>query len=114
MVLKQYLKEIPKLNDFAILCKRLTCLNNTDFRVKYSFNHFTNCLAMHKEELQLQLKRKNLNIPIEWIDAMHLLQFMRMLLTLSKGWDEMEYEKILRLLDQRFKISPKIRAVSNI
>ena len=69
---------------------------------------------MHKEELQLQLKRKNLNIPIEWIDAMHLLQFMRMLQTLSKGWDEMEYEKILRLLDQRFKISPKIRSVSNI
>ena len=69
---------------------------------------------MHKEELQLQLKRKNLNFPIEWIDAVHLLQIMRMLQTLSKGWDEMEYEKILRLLDQRFKISPKIRTVSNI
>ena len=114
MVLKQYLKEIPKLNDFAILCKRLTCLSNTDFRVKYSFNHFANCLAMHKENLQLQLKRKNLNFPIEWIDAVHLLQFMRMLQTLSKGWDETEHEKILRLLDQRFKISPKIRTVSNM
>ena len=69
---------------------------------------------MHKEDLQLQLQRKNVNIPVEWIDAMHLLQFMRMLQTLSKGWDETEYENILRLIDQRFKISPKISAVSNI
>ena len=114
VVLKQYLTEVPKLDNLAILCKRLTCLNSTNFRVKYSFNHFANCLAIKKENLQCQLKRKNIDIPDQWIDAILLLQFMRMLQTLSRGWDEAEFEKILGFLDQRFKITPKIIIVSNI
>lgn len=114
VVLKQYLTEVPKLDNLAILCKRLTCLNSTNFRVKYSFNHFANCLAIKKENLQCQLKRKNIDIPDQWIDAILLLQFMRMLQTLSRGWDEAEFEKILGFIDQRFKITPKIITVSNI
>ena len=46
VVLKQYLTEVPKLDNLAILCKRLTCLNSTNFRVKYSFNHFANHLKV--------------------------------------------------------------------
>merc|ERR1719369_1590894 len=43
----------------------------------------------------------------DWIRAMHFVQFMKMLHTFTRGWDESEFIGVLNQLDHSFHITNK-------
>ena len=108
VILQEYLKEGPKLNELAILCKRVTCLVNTPERVRFSVEIFNGCFSRHKEILQGQLMKNEKELSNDWINAMHSIQFMRMLHTLTRGWDESEFFKVLKILDKEYQVTNRL------
>jgi hypothetical protein len=114
--LKTYLDEIPTLNEFGVLCKRLTCLFPTKDRVKFAMSKFDGILKKHQsildeEEAKTPLFDQPTTPPDDWIRSMHVLQLMRMVHTLTRGWDETEYVHILQTVDKIFGINPKLTQV---
>ena len=112
VILLEYLKEGPKLNELAILCKRVTCLVNTPERVRFSVEIFNSCFSRHKEILQGQLMKNEKDLSNDWIKAMHSIQFMRMLHTLTRGWDESEFFKVLKILDKEYQVTNRLFKVN--
>ena len=103
-IFKVYMEEQPKLNEFGVLCKRLTCLSHTSCRVSFAFTAFESSLKKHWEVVL----SKQPDMSVDWIKAMHLVQFMKMLHTFMRGWDESEFKNILQQINKSFDITIKL------
>jgi len=42
-ILTLYLNTQPKLDEYGVLCKRLTCLSHTNQRMQFAFTGLQNC-----------------------------------------------------------------------
>ena len=115
MVLPQYLKMGPALDEFGILVKRLTCLSHTQDRINFAFTAFDYCLRRHCHLLEEHIRLKKLDaISGEWVQGMHFFQFTRMMHTFTKGWDSVEFDAILQQMEISYKISADISEASTI
>ena len=108
-----YLSTQPKLDEYGVLCKRLTCLSHTDQRMQFAFTAFDYCLHRHCDLVEAQIKANTL-MPAsqDWIGCIHLLQFMKMMHTFTRGWESGELSSLLQQLDTSFKISDDLITVS--
>ena len=70
-------------------------------------------LGKKKSILKLSLKA-NTMMPAsqDWIGCIHLLQFMKMMHTFTRGWESGELSSLLTQLDKSFKISEDLKTVS--
>lgn len=105
LALKEIFKDFPQLNDYAMLCKKLTCLSPTRDRIKFAFSQFDACLK------HLEKKQGQLTSCVDWTRTMNILQFMKMAHTFMKGWDESEFTIVLQKMDGSFQISAKLSKV---
>ena len=70
-----YLSSQSKLDEYGVLCKRLTCLSHTTDRLKFAFTAFEYCLQRHQEKIKKLLEDEKLDeISEEWSGCIHLLQ----------------------------------------
>ena len=108
-----YLNTQPKLDEYGVLCKRLTCLSHTDQRMQFAFTAFDYCLHRHCDMVEAQIKaNKMMPASQDWIGCIHLLQFMKMMHTFTRGWESGELSSLLTQLDRSFKISEDLITVS--
>ena len=111
--LLQLLRGPPKLNPFAILCKRMTCLLNTKERIKYAFRIFEQSLA---REYRKSANGSSFTVILspkqdcnDWKATITVIQFITMLHTFIRGWDESEFRLILHELDAKFALKQKFQ-----
>jgi len=98
-----------KLNPFAVLCKRMTCLYNTRGRLRYAFQMFSKSAEFKKTSrkgCQTDAKKNR-----EWEVTESTIRFMDMVHTFVRGWDESEFPLILCELDRKFRLGDKGRKV---
>jgi len=108
-ILNVYLSTQPKLDEFGVLCKRLTSLDSTVDRIQFALTAFDHCIGRHCDQIDARILAKKM-IPAskDWIEAIHLLQFMKMMNTFTKGWARSELNGLFRQLDRSFGISSDI------
>ena len=74
-ILSLYLSSQSKLDEYGVLCKRLTCLSHTTDRLKFAFTAFKYCLHRHEGKIKKLLEDEKLDeISEEWSGCIHLLQ----------------------------------------
>lgn len=125
------LKGPSKLNPFAVLVKRMTCLLNTRERIRYAFDIFDQAMngkltPPHQEadvELEMTQRTKRMRLSSlssdkveengskDWRYTVHVIQFFTMLHTFIRGWDETEFPLLLDEIDKRFNVKTKIRSL---
>jgi len=111
-VIQKYLAMTPNLDDFGLMCKRLTCLSHTCDRINFAFTAFDFCLRRHCDELEAEVKKgKAIAKSTDWVKAIHLFQFMKMMHTFTKGWESVEFSGILQQIETSFKISQDLSQV---
>lgn len=98
----QILKEnAPKVNPFAVLCKRMTCLLNTRDRIRYAFKIFDQCLKCHQGKVTTVVSE-------DWKNTSYTIQFVIMLQAFMRGWDDTEFPHLLQAFDRMFSLNKKI------
>lgn len=109
-LLSIYVETLPVLDDFGILCKRVTCLSHTADRINFAFTAFEHCLRRHCHLIEQRLNDETKS-SVDWLRAMHLFQFMKLLHTFTKGWESIEFCGIFEQLEKSFRLSNDILEV---
>lgn len=125
------LKGPTKMNAFAVLVKRMTCLLNTRERIKYAFDIFEQCMngkliPPHQEpdseaEMTRRTKRMRLSsvssekneegVSKDWKYTANVIQFFTILHTFIRGWDESEFPLLLDEVTKKFDVKTKITSL---
>jgi len=105
-----------KLHPFALLCKRITPLQNTRERLRYAFQMFSKSIDYHRGRgvwgaRRHQLKKATGPLNKDWELTEDTIRFINMLHTYVRGWDDNEYPIILRELDHKFRLTQKLTKV---
>ena len=89
-------------NEFAILCKRLTCLYGTHDRITFAFQSFNQLLELVLAPRRPQFSR-------DWAETIFSVHFLRMLHVFTRGWDESEFPRLLTAVDRQFGLGEKLQ-----
>jgi len=100
-----------KINPFAVLCKRMTCLYNSRERLRYALQMFNKSISFVPAGKGDE-KRSLMNP--DWKLTEETMRFMDMVHTFVRGWDESEFPLVLRELDRKFGLAEKYRKVTDI
>ena len=115
-LLELFLAKYPgQLEDFGVLCKRITCLSHTRKRLSFAMEAFFQLIGFHTNTLKLKmLKNETQQFAVEWIQVINLIHFMKMLHTFARGWDESEFVPVIKLIAKDFGLNKTLKTVSKI
>ena len=73
-----FLSEFPQLDDFGVMCKRITCLNDTRKRLNFSVEAFLRALDWHTEMVKTRMSMNEINyLSFDWINVINFVQFCK-------------------------------------
>ena len=73
-----FLSEFPQLDDFGVMCKRITCLNDTRKRLNFSVEAFLRALDWHTEMVKARMSMNEINyFSFDWINVINFVQFCK-------------------------------------
>ena len=113
----QYLEllvaKYPPLDDFGLLCKRITCLSHTRKRLSFSIDAFLRVLSWHSNLLQRQMSNGIIKpLPLDWIQVMNFIHFMKLIQTLTRGWASSELIPVIKIIAADFNLNKALNKVS--
>ena len=113
--LEIFLSNFPsQLDEFGVMCKRITCLTDTKKRLSFSVEAFLRVLDWHTEMIQNQISTNQIGyLTKNWIHVMNLVQFMRMMHTLMRGWDESEFVPVIKIIVKYFRLAKGLTQILN-
>ncbi len=103
---------------FAVLVKRLTCLQSTQERVRVAFAAFDRILS---DKLPAQAAGASGGSTMmdcsdassaksaDWRATLYTIRFSVMLHVFTRGWDESEYPTLVAAVDKKFGLEPRLR-----
>ncbi len=112
---------------YAILVKRLTCLQSTHDRVRVALAAFDRALSYQNEGDPWNCRRRatsfhkikgNSNAATvenekknsqDWLSTLYVVRFSLMTHVFSRGWDESEYPVLAAAIDHKFGLEQRLR-----
>ena len=113
-LLELLVAKYPAKDDFGILCKKITCLSHTRKRLSFAMDAFLKVLDWHSNMLQTKMSMGSLKpFPLDWIQVMNFVHFMKQIHTLTRGWDEREFIPVIKIIAKDFGLNKALNKVSN-
>merc|ERR1712029_56363 len=101
-IIENLLRELrggnTKINQFSVLCNRMTFLSNTRERLRYAFSLF------HKSVTFKRPEQKGVKVSEEWTAFISFIRFMDMVQTFIRGWHKSQFPLVLKELDSKFEL----------
>ena len=73
-----FLSDFPQLDDFGVMCKRITCLNDTRKRLNFSVEAFLRALDLHTEMIKERMSKGEISpLSTDWINVINFVQFCK-------------------------------------
>ena len=73
-----FLSDFPQLDDFGVMCKRITCLNDTRKRLNFSVEAFLRALDLHTEMIKERMSKGEISpLSTDWIHVINFVQFCK-------------------------------------
>ena len=114
-LLELLVAKYPPRDDFGILCKKITSLSHTRKRLSFAIDAFLKVLDWHSNMLQAQISNGSLKpFPLDWIQVMNFVHFMKQIHTLTRGWDEHEFIPVIKIIAKDFGLFKAMTKVSII
>merc|ERR1712029_463678 len=108
-IIENLLRELrggnTKINQFSVLCNRMTFLSNTRERLRYAFSLF------HKSVTFKRPEQKGVKGSEEWTAFISFIRFMDMVQTFIRGWHKSQFPLVLKELDSQVELVKMYRQV---
>lgn len=133
-----FLSDFPQLDDFGVMCKRITCLNDTRKRLNFSVEAFLRALDLHTEMIKERMSKGEISpLSTDWIHVINFVQFCksqvfqlvlgsivltrnrffsfsgRMMHTFTRGWDETEFIPVIKIIVKYFALKKALTTILN-